>query len=90
MDTNFFNEMQPTIMERLGRFYNRDYEYKNALNKETESFKQLEEILSESQLQAVKDYQNAICSTWGICEMIAYRQGMRDMAALLGIENKGD
>ena len=90
MDIDFLNEIQPIITERLGRFYNQDYEYKNALNKENKSFKRLEEILPENQLQIAKDYQSAICSTLGICEMIAYRQGMRDMAALLGIENKGD
>ena len=90
MDTNFLNEIKPIVIERLGRFYNRDFEYKQALKNEAELFNELEKSLSESQFQAVKDYQNAICSTWGICEMISYRQGMRDMAALLGTENKRD
>lgn len=90
MNTEFLNEMQPNLSERLGRFYSRDCEYKEALEKENGIFLKLEESLSEGQLQMVKDYQNAVSRTWGICEMIAYRQGMRDMAALIGIENRGD
>lgn len=90
MDTGFFNEMQPNLSERLGRFYSRDCEYKEALERETELFSELGKDLSDAQLQRIKDYQNAVSATWGICEMIAYRQGMRDMAALIGIENKGD
>ena len=90
MEKNFFDAIQPNLIERLGKFYNRDCEYKQALKKETELFKQLEESLSGEQLQAVKNYQDAVCRTWGICEMLAYKQGMRDLAAILGIESKGE
>ena len=90
MDSGFFNEMQPNLSERLGRFYSRDCEYKEALERETELFSELVKDLSDDQLQRIKYYQNAVSATWGICEMIAYRQGMRDMVALTGIENKGD
>ncbi len=90
MNKEFLNEMQPNLSERLGRFYSRDCEYKEAIKREMGLFEKLGKSLSEDQLQLIKDYQNAVYATWGICEMIAYRQGMRDMAALIGIENKGD
>lgn len=87
MKDNILNEMHPLINERLGRFYNRDSDYKQALENETGLFKELEKTLSKEQFEVVKNYQIAVCSTWGICEMIAYRQGMKDMAALIGIDN---
>lgn len=31
MGKNFFDAMQPNIIEQLGKFYNRDCEYKQAL-----------------------------------------------------------
>lgn len=90
MEKTFFDAMQPNLMERLGNFYNRDCEYKQALKEEIDFFKQLEGSLSEEQLQAVKNYHDAICRTSGVCEMLAYRQGMRDLAGILGIESKGN
>lgn len=90
MNTEFLNDMQPNLTERLGRFYCRDVEYKEALKRENELFCRLEKSFSEDQLQMMRDYRNALYATWGVCEIIAYRQGMRDMAALIGIENKGD
>lgn len=90
MKTEFLNDMQPNLTERLGRFYCQDCEYKEALKREDELFDRLEKSFSEDQMQIIRDYQNAVYATWGVCETIAYRQGMRDMAALIGIENKGD
>lgn len=90
MNTEFLNDMQPNLTERLGRFYCRDVEYKEALKRENELFGRLEKSFSEDQLQVMRGYRNAFYATWGVCEIIAYRQGMRDMAALIGIENKGD
>ncbi len=90
MDINFLEEIQPCIMDRLGRIYNRDSDYKKSIKKETELFNQLEENLTENQIQLVKSYQGALCATLGICEMLSYRQGMRDLAGILGIEGKGE
>lgn len=90
MEINFFEEMQPCIMDRLGRIYNRDSEYKQSIEKEMELFSQLEANLTENQIQMVKTYQGALCATLGICEMLSYRQGMRDLADILGIKGKGE
>ena len=65
MGKNFFDAMQPNIIEQLGKFYNRDCEYKQALKEEIELFKQLEGNLSGEQLLAVRNYHDAICRTWG-------------------------
>ena len=89
MDTSFFHDMLHIIIERLGLFYNRDAEYTQALKEETELSKQLEEVLPEDTMQLFKEYQNTVYKTWGICEMIAYRQGMRDIMSLLGIKSGG-
>lgn len=88
MEINFFDEMQPCIMDRLGRIYNCDSDYKKSIEKETELFEQLEENLTEEQIQMIRNYQGAICGTMGICEILSYRQGMRDLAGILGIEGK--
>ncbi len=85
MNNNFFNEMQPTIIERLGNIYNQNSEYQQALKNEAKLFEKIEGDFSEVQIQTVKSYYNLAYTTWGICEMLAYRQGMRDMAAILGI-----
>ena len=42
MNTEFLNDMQPNLTERLGRFYCRDVEYKKALKRENELFGRLE------------------------------------------------
>lgn len=63
MYTEFLNDMQPNLTERLGRFYCRDVEYKEALKRENELFGRLEKNLSEDQLQMIRDCQNAVYAT---------------------------
>lgn len=87
MFENFFKDSTPCIMERLGRFYNRDYEYKQALKTESEIAEKLENTLPEEHMELVKKYQTAVAATMGVCELLAYRQGMRDMGAIMGIDN---
>lgn len=88
MNINFFEEMQPYIMNRIKRICNSDSDYKKSVNTETELLNQLEENLTDGQIQLVKSYHDALCDTLGICEMLSYRQGMRDLAGILGIEGK--
>ena len=35
------------------------------------------------QMDVVEEYYTAISSTMGICELLAYKQGMKDMASIL-------
>lgn len=50
MEINFFDEIQPCIIDRLGRIYNSDSEYKKSIERETILFSQLEKHLTESQI----------------------------------------
>lgn len=87
MNANFFDAMQPSILERLSRMYVDDCEYQQSIKNETEVYEQLEKEVSEEQIKMIKEYQSALYATWGICESLAYRQGMRDMAEILGYRN---
>lgn len=71
------------IAERLENSYAHSEEYKISLKKEHELFTQLQQILNEEQLKIVIEYQTAISSTTGICEKLAYQQGMRDLISIL-------
>lgn len=85
VEKEFFDEMHPSLMDRLGKVYNDDSEYQKAVKKEAESFNQLEKNCTESQLEMVREYRDLIYAAGGVCEMLAYRQGMRDLAEILGI-----
>lgn len=84
MADNFFDAIQPCLMERLGGIYNSDNGYKECVGMETKAFARLEESITGSQMEMVKDYRNAIYATFGVCEVLAYRQGMRDFAEIVG------
>lgn len=73
MVNNFFDEMQPCLMERLGKIYNSDGGYCESADREAEAFRRLEESFTESQLEMVKDYRSTIYASGGVCEMLAYR-----------------
>ncbi len=88
MEKDFFDEIQPSLLDRLGRVYSSDSGYLESVSMETEAFRHLEESFTESQLEMIKGYRDAIYRTGGVCELLAYRQGMRDLAAILGIGDK--
>lgn len=83
MEKNILETSQPNIIERLGEAYSRNGNYKAALEKEKALAGRLKESLTEEQMAIVEEYHTAISSTMGICELLAYRQGMRDMADIL-------
>ena len=83
MEKNILEAFQPNIMERLGEIYWRDGGYREAFEKEKELAGRLKEIFTEEQMAMVEEYNTAISSTMGICELLAYRQGMKDMASIL-------
>ena len=72
-----------SITERLGRIYNNHEEYKKSIQNEQEIFEKLQESLTEKQLKIAVEYHTAANATISICERLAYRQGMRDFAAIL-------
>lgn len=83
MEKNILEAFQPNIMERLGEIYWRDGGYREAFEKEKELAERLKEIFTGEQMAMVEEYNTAISSTMGICELLAYRQGMKDMASIL-------
>lgn len=83
MDNGIMGAFEPYISEQLGEIYNRNYDYKEAIISEYEIFERLQKDLTEEQKQTLEEYQEATSHTCGICEKLAYRQGMRDMVFLL-------
>ena len=57
--------------------------YRAALEREKEAAERLKETLTEEQMAMVEQYHIAISATMGICELLAYKQGMKDMASIL-------
>ena len=74
---------RPEFMERLGKIYWRDDGYRAALEREKEVVERLKETLTEEQMAMVEQYHIAISATIGICELLAYKQGMKDMVSIL-------
>ena len=83
MEKNILEAFQPNIVERLGEVYWRDNGYREAFEKEKELAERLKEIFTEEQMAMVEENNTDISSTMGICELLAYRQGMKDMASIL-------
>ena len=83
MEKNILKAFQPNIVERLGEVYWRDNGYREAFEKEKEPAERLKEIFTEEQMAMVEQYHSAISATMGICELLAYRQGMKDMVSIL-------
>ena len=85
MNETFFDEFQSSIIERLGKVYDCNSEYKKGIEKEIELFNQLKKSFTKEQMNMVEDYQKAVYTTLGVCELLAYKQGMRDLAIILGV-----
>lgn len=83
MEKSIFKAIQPDLMERLGECYCQDDDYKRSIRRESELSEQLKENLSEEQTALAEEYHSAVSATMCICELLAYRQGMRDMADIL-------
>lgn len=74
---------QTDISEQMGKIYSRNAGYNKKIKKEEELMECLMQRFSKDEIQLVEEYHAAICDTMGICEFLAYRQGMRDLFAIL-------
>lgn len=83
MEKGILEAFQTNIMERLGESYSQNSSYKVALGKEKDLSGRLRDTLTEEQMSIVEEYHTAISATMDICELLAYRQGMRDIVTLL-------
>ena len=88
MDKGILEELMPFVTERLGRTFERDKEYKQAIAKENEIYEQLKQGLTTQKEEQLAEYFMAVKTTEGICEKLSYQQGVRDMilfyASILG------
>lgn len=89
MERNDLTEFNTVVYERLGRLYNRNPEYQKCVEEEKAMFEKLRGRFNEEELLLIQEYHNLTYNTMSICEILAYRQGMRDHAGILGIESKG-
>lgn len=88
MIENIFEAFRPCLLERLGRVYSYNNEYKQNVEKESKLAEELKNTLSREQIELLEKYHTALSATWSTCELLAYRQGMRDFGSILGIENR--
>lgn len=88
MGKNILEVFEPCLMDHLGEVYSQNLEYRQNIAKEAQLAEGLEKNFTEEQMEQLKEYYGAVCSTTSICEFLAYRQGMRDLAAILGIESR--
>ncbi len=82
MEKNILEAFQHNIMERLGKFTGGMMVTGRQL-REKEAAERLKETLTEEQMAMVEQYHIAISATMGICELLAYKQGMKDMVSIL-------
>lgn len=83
MENTTFRSYDACLMKRLGHMYNSSRTYREAVRAEDALFQQFRSGLSEEQQRQLDDCHNAMCYSASVCEQLAYRQGMRDMIALL-------
>ena len=55
MNETFFDEFQSSIIERLGKVYDCNSEYKKGIEKEIELFNQLKKSFTKEQMNMVED-----------------------------------
>ena len=79
----YFRSISAQYHGKAGEIYWRDDGYREAIEREKEAAERLKETLTEEQMAMVEQYHIAISATMGICELLAYKQGMKDMVSIL-------
>lgn len=85
MENDIFTALEPVITERLNNVFSQDQDYKQAVQEESIAYGKLMEGLTENQQKLLEEYFNAVNATVSVLEKLAYRQGIRDLAAILGL-----
>ena len=85
MENDIFTALEPVITERLNNVFSQDQGYKQAVQEESIVYGKLMEGLTENQQKLLEEYFNAVNVTVSVLEKLAYRQGIRDLAAILGL-----
>ena len=87
MWNDIFTALELVITERLNNVFSKDQGYKQAVQEESIAYGKLMEGLTENQQKLLEEYFNAVNATVSVLERLAYRQGMTDLAGILGIYN---
>ena len=82
-DMEVLELIEPLLIDRTGKLYQDNEEYKESTRKEEELFEQLSDKLTEEQVRELDQFLSATNATLAIIEHLAYIQGMKDMLALL-------
>lgn len=83
-DFDFMEQLlNPFAVNRLAEVYTNDEEYQNQLKKEDIIYQKLSKELKDEQAEELKQYFMATSATAMRREALAYKQGMKDLFALL-------
>ena len=82
-DMEVLELIEPLLIDRTGKLYQDNEEYKESARKEEVLFEQLSAKLTEEQARELNQFTSAANATSAITERLAYIQGMKDMLALL-------
>lgn len=88
MTDEMFEELTPMMIDRINSAFTRSSDYKQAIARESELYESLKKELTKEQKKKLEEYFIRTSETGAVCEKIAYRQGMEDLKAILGIESK--
>ena len=93
MDGDILEDLMPYLTDRLSRAYNKNSEYRQAVENESRIYEQLKEGLTDEQRRQLEGYFSATKETAGVCEKLAYQQGIKDLfsvCACIVSDRKGD
>lgn len=79
MREDVLEAMMPYLVERLGRVYERNKDYRQAIEREDKIYEKLKQGLTQDQKSQLDEYFVATKATAGVCEKLSYQQGIRDL-----------
>jgi len=78
MQGDILEALMPYLVDRLSRVYGRSGEYRQAVEKESRAYEGLKRGLEVGQGDQLDEYFAATRATAGICEKLAYQQGIKE------------
>lgn len=79
MEEDVLEALMPYLVERLGRVYERNKEYRKAIEEENRIYEELKQGLTQEHKSQLDEYFVATKATAGVCEKLSYQQGLRDL-----------
>ena len=79
MEEDVLEALMPYLVDRLSRVYNRNKDYRQAVEKEGRIYEELKEGLTEEQKSQLDEYFAATRVTAEVCEKLSYQQEIKDL-----------